>query len=61
MQPTQPKQRFYYDEAGGDVKAALSAAAADARWEDGTLGPRVRLAPLRRFIEEAEDGGGLEG
>ncbi|GBF88813.1 hypothetical protein Rsub_01714 [Raphidocelis subcapitata] len=40
---------FYIDAHGGDVKAAMSAAAADAAWEEGTAGP-IRTAPVQRWI-----------
>jgi hypothetical protein len=40
---------YYLEAAGGDVKAALSAAAADEQWEDATPGP-IRLAPVAAYI-----------
>ncbi|KIZ07719.1 F-box protein [Monoraphidium neglectum] len=40
---------FYIDEAGGDLKRAMSSASKDASWEDTTLGP-IRTAPLQRWI-----------
>ena len=40
---------FYINEAGGDVKAAMGLAAADAAWEDTTPGP-IRTVPVQRWI-----------
>jgi hypothetical protein len=44
-----PPQLYYIEEAGGDVKAAMSAAEADAAWADATPGP-IRTAPVSRWI-----------
>lgn len=40
---------FYIEEAGGDMKSAMSAAGEDAAWEDKTAGP-IRTAPVQRWI-----------
>ncbi|KAF8058099.1 F-box protein [Scenedesmus sp. PABB004] len=40
---------YYLHEAGGDVKAAMAAAAHDLAWEATTAGP-IRAAPVQRWI-----------
>eukprot|EP00775_Hariotina_reticulata_P005719 gene5719-5959_t len=41
--------KFYLEDAGGDVKAAMEAFAQDLAWEGATPGP-IRKVPLQRWI-----------
>jgi hypothetical protein len=42
--------KFYLEDAGGDVKAAMEAFADDLRWEGTTAGP-IRTVPVSRWIK----------